>query len=247
VITGVLWAAAALNRPSMLLAPIFLVAIQIVLARRAPWGWSGRRWAVATVSFVASLAPWTARNLRVHGVFMPITSYGGIMFSSSNATLGHPVVQAGGYFHAPGIRGYLQSLPEAAWGSEGVRLGLERIAEKPDLFVEALLHRALNFWTPRPDPYDPQWTANDLVMSLIWVPTLLLSAFSALRIPWQTDWPVLALIACTFLVTLPFWGTPRFRFPVDALILMRAAVGADAVLRDVVQRRRRPRRAALTS
>jgi hypothetical protein len=176
---------------------------------------------------------------------MPVTSYGGIMFSSSNATLGHPVVQAGGYYHAPGVRGYLQNLPEAAWGSEGLRLGLEGIREHPDLFIEALLHRAVNFWTPRPDPYDPQWTTNDLVMSIVWIPTLLLSVFSIVRLPWQTDWPLLALIVYTFLVTLPFWGTPRFRFPVDALILLRAATGAEALLRDVVHWRGRPRRAAL--
>jgi hypothetical protein len=194
-----------------------------------------------------ALAPWTARNLQIHGVLMPVTSYGGIMFSSSNATLGHPVVQAGGYYHAPGIRGYLQSLPEAAWGSEGLRLGLERIRDHPGLFLEAVIHRGLNFWTPRPDPYDPQWTSNDLVMSLVWIPTLLLSAFSIVRIPWQIDWPLLALIVYTFLVTLPFWGTPRFRFPVDALILVRAVAGAEALLREFIQRRGRPRAAALTN
>jgi 4-amino-4-deoxy-L-arabinose transferase-like glycosyltransferase len=247
VLTGLLWAGAALNRPSMLLVPIFFAAIQITLARRSPWAWSGRKWVAAAAAFVVALAPWTARNLQVHGVVMPVTSYGGIMFSSSNASLGHPVVQAGGYYHAPGVRGYLQSLPEAAWGSEGLRLGLERIRDEPGLFLEALLHRGLNFWTPRPDPYDPRWTANDLVMSLIWIPTLVLSVFSIMRIPWQIDWPLLALIAYTFLVTLPFWGTPRFRYPVDALVLVRAAGGAEALLRDIVQRRARPREAARTS
>jgi hypothetical protein len=46
--------------------------------------------------------------------------------------------------------------------------------------------------------------------------------------PWQADWPSLAVIAYAFLVTLPFWGTPRFRFPVDPLIILRALVGVDA-------------------
>lgn len=228
LLTGVLWAAAALNRPTMLLLPLVLLAVQVVLGRRSSWRWSGGQWGVALLGLVVALTPWTVRNVHVLGALIPVTSYGGIMFSSSNATLGNPVVQAGGYYHAPEIRGRLIELPENMWGSEGLRLGLEGIGQHPWLFLEAVFHRALNFWTPRPDPFDPSWTTNDWVMSLIWFPTLLFFALGFRRMPWQADWPSLAVIAYAFLVTLPFWGTPRFRFPVDPLIILRALVGVDA-------------------
>ncbi len=235
-LTGVLWAASALNRPTMLLLPLGLLAVQAGLVRKGPWRWSGTQWAIGLTGFLLALAPWTVRNYRVLGTLVPVTSYGGIMFSSSNATLGNPVVQAGGYYHAPEIRGDLQGMPENTWGPEGMRMGLEGIRENPGLFLEALFHRAVNFWTPRPDPYDPTWTANDWAMSLIWFPTLVFAALSFLRAPWQTDWPLLAVIAYAFLVTLPFWGTPRFRFPVDPLIALRALVGAEAALGTVLTR-----------
>ena len=241
LLTGVLWAAAALNRPTMLLLPLVLLAAHVVLSRGHPWRWSGRQWGFALAGLVVALAPWTVRNLRVLGAFIPVTSYGGIMFSSSNASLGNPVVQAGGYYHAPEIRGRLHELPENTWGSEGLRLGLEGIRQHPWLFLEAVFHRAVNFWTPRPDPFDSSWTANDTVMSLIWFPTLLFSALSFLRTPWQVDWPSLAVIAYIFLVTLPFWGTPRFRFPVDSLIFLRALVGLEATVAVVFARRSRSR------
>jgi hypothetical protein len=120
-------------------------------------------------------------------------------------------------------------------------MGLEGIRQDPGLFLEALFHRAVNFWTPRPDPYDSTWTANDWVMSLIWFPTLLFSVVSFQRASWKIDWPLLAVIGYAFLVTLPFWGTPRFRFPVDPLIILRALVGVEAAVGAVLARTRRAR------
>jgi 4-amino-4-deoxy-L-arabinose transferase-like glycosyltransferase len=238
LLTGVLWAAGALNRPSFLLLPLAMLAIHLVKGRATVWRWSVPQWSLALVGLVVTLAPWTVRNLRVLGALVPVTSYGGIMFSSSNATLGHPVVQAGGYYHSPEIRGRLHELPENLWGSQGLRLGLEGISANPGLFAEALFHRAVNFWTPRPDPYDPAWTLNDWAMSLIWIPTLLLFALSFLRVPWRADWPLLTVVAYTFLVTLPFWGTPRFRFPVDSLIVLRAMLVVEATAAIASARRR---------
>ena len=244
-LTGVMWAGAALNRPSMLASPLFLLGIHAVLGHNRQWRWSGVQWAAALAAFGMGLAPWTVRNYRVLDAFIPVTSYGGIMFSSSNATLGHPTVQAGGYYHAPGIRGYLQSLPESAWGPEGLRMGIEQIGEHPALFLEAVFHRAVNFWTPRPDPYDPSWTRNDWVMSFIWIPTLLFSFLSFVRAPGHLDWPSLVLVGYTFLVTLPFWGTPRFRFPIDSLVLLRALVSVEAGVGAARARWKRPRGAAV--
>jgi hypothetical protein len=54
----------------------------------------------------------------------------------------------------------------------------------------------------------------------------------------------LAVIGYAFLVTLPFWGTPRFRFPVDPLIILRALVGAEVTVGAVFARRRGARGSA---
>ena len=38
----------------------------------------------------------------------------------------------------------------------------------------------------------------------------------------ELDWVILATIAYASLMVLPFWGSPRFRFPVEPLIILAA-------------------------
>jgi 4-amino-4-deoxy-L-arabinose transferase-like glycosyltransferase len=222
---GLVWAGGALNRPIALFVPLAFLVGQLLAGKKNPWRWTRRQWLVGLVVFVAAMAPWTIRNYRIHHVFMPATSYGGIMISSANANLDNPVVQAGSYYHDPRIRGYIQSQPEALWNSIGLEIAWDQVRQNVGPFLHAVVNRAKNFWTPRPDPYDPFWTANDWLMTAVWLPVLVLFAASFRWLPWRQDWPSLAMVLYAFVLTLPFWGTPRFRYPVDPLILLRAVSG----------------------
>lgn len=233
---GVLWALSSLNRPKYLLLPVALLAVQLVLRDRLDLRWSRRQWIFGLALSVLTLAPWTLRNYHTLGGFVPTTSYGGIMISSCNATLGHPAVQAGGYYHDPAIRGAVTERPEREWARTGLRLAVARISEAPHLLFEAVLYRALNFWHFRPNPYRPDWNRNDTVMLVIWSPILVLFLLSLRRS--VADWPGLVTIAFAFALTLPFWGAPRFRFPVDPLILARALMFTALTFLTLVSKRR---------
>ena len=102
-------------------------------------------------------------------------------------------------------------------------MALSEIRKNWRLLPEPLLNRAKHFWTWRPDPYDSTFTTNDLIMAIIWIPILFFFTFSLFNRKVQTSWPALAIIMYVFVTILPFWGSPRFRFPIDSLIIMLAS------------------------
>ena len=156
---------------------------------------------------------------------MPGTSAAGSVIMVSNVPLTHPAIQAGMYFKNSEELQFLAKQPEGMWNSLGLELALRHIGQNLALLLRPLLNRALNFWTPRPNPYDPSWDRNDWIMLVVWLPILMLFLSSFFKWSWRNDWPALVMILYAFIFTLPFWGTPRFRFPVDPLIVLRAMMG----------------------
>ena len=229
VLTGVIWGLAVMNRSSFLLLPVAMLFAQLLLHRARPSArWELRQWLVALAAVVLVMAPWTVRNYLIHGVFLPTESRAGYTLLMSNGMLDHPLVRSGAYTKdhlgqlAPLIR-----QGESEVERDNIMRGLAIDAIKRDwrLLPSAVLNRAKNFWTTRPDPYDPNWTFNDTVMLLVWGPALLFFLTSSFLRSWRQNWPALTVVIYVFLMTLPFWGTPRFRFPVDAIVIVGAAVG----------------------
>ena len=105
-------------------------------------------------------------------------------------------------------------------------MAIERITDhlKNRLGDYALVigNRIKNFWSWRPDPYDERWTINDSIMLVFWVPVLIGLWISPFVVRLRGVWPVFAVAGYSFLVVLPFWSTPRFRFPIDALLAILA-------------------------
>ena len=231
--TGTLWALAALNQPTLLLLPLALVSAQVVLGRlgRIDWSWPHLRWGLALACFALVMTPWTVRNYVEHGVIMPTTSGLGWLMLMSNGTLQHQTVQAGGYFKNPElVRARAEGNSEAARDAIGRRLALDELRENWRLLPRPLVNRAINFWTPRPDPFDSSWTRNDWIMLAVWGPALVLFATSSFLRSWRQNWPALTVVVYAFVFVLPFWGTPRFRFPVDPIIIIGASVGLTELL-----------------
>jgi len=229
LICGALFGLLALNRAVYLFLPIALLATQIVLSRLGPleWSWSRRDWVMGLAAFAVVMTPWTLRNYIEHGVFMPHTTQGGTLLLISNGTLESRFIRDGAYYKNPELRRLvsLESETEVERDSVSRRLALEEMRRNWNLLPEAVFNRAKNFWTTRPDPYDSTWTTNDWIMLAIWGPTLAFFAASSLVRSWRHYWPALLIILYAFIFTLPFWGTPRFRFPVDTVIVTGAAVG----------------------
>ena len=229
LVAGALFGLLALNRATYLFLPFAFLLAQVALSMfgAVEWSWSRREWVVGLAAFAVVMTPWTVRNYIEHGVFLPHTTQGGELLLITNGTLESPLIREGRYFKNPELRRQvgLESETEVERDSVSRRLALEEMRRNWHLLPEAVLNRAKNFWTTRPDPYDSTWTTNDWIMLAIWCPTLALFAVSSFVRSWRHYWPALWIILYAFLFTLPFWGTPRFRFPVDALIVTGAAVG----------------------
>ena len=235
LLTGTLWGLSALNRPVFLLLPLALLVAQLALSRvgQFSWSWSWRRWALGLAAFVLVMAPWTVRNYVEHGVFMPTHSGGGVVLMISNGTLTDPKIQAG-YYDYPNPqheRILAQARSELERDAMSRRLAVDEIKKNWRLLPRPILNRAKNFWTTRPDPYDPTWTRNDTIMLLFWGPVLVFFLTSSFTRSWRQNWPALVIVLYAFLLTLPFWGTPRFRFPVDAIVIAGATMGFVELLR----------------
>ncbi len=228
VISGILWGLAALNRPVFLMLPIFLLISQILLqimSKSIFWRWRFRNWAIGILVMFITIAPWTIHNYLVHEKFVPIHSASGYMMLICNGKLNHPDIQKGLFYYKDKHYETVlnDTLNEIEKDEEAMKMALSEIRKNWSLLSKPVLNRAKNFWTWRPDPYDSTFTANDLIMAILWIPILLFFTFSLFKREVQTSWPALAIIMYVFVTILPFWGSPRFRFPIDSLIIMLAS------------------------
>ena len=230
IISGILWGLAALNRPVFLMLPIFLLISQILLqiiSRSTCWRWRFTNWAIGILVMIITISPWTVHNYLVHDTFVPIHSASGYMMLICNGKLNHPDIQKGLFYYKDKQYETVlnDTLNEIEKDEIAMEMAVSEIRENWSLLLKPVLNRAKNFWTWRPDPYDSTFTRNDLVMAIIWIPILFFFTFSLFNRKVQTSWPALAIVLYVFVTILPFWGSPRFRFPIDSLIIMYASFG----------------------
>jgi 4-amino-4-deoxy-L-arabinose transferase-like glycosyltransferase len=221
--TGVIIGLATLNRPIYLLFVLALPLGSILFTKKIQFKW--RLWAISMVGFILALAPWTIRNYNIHHSFMPTTSYLGGMLLMCNGTLENKDIQRGMYFKNPLHKLIVsQGNNEVERSKIATTLAINEIVEKWYLLPNAMLNRALNFWTFRPNPFKTHWTNSDLVMFVVWVPTFLLFIVSFMYYSVNNDWPALFMILYTLSLIIMFWGTPRFRYPIEPFIVVRATI-----------------------
>ena len=241
IISGILWGLAALNRPVFLMLPIFLLISQILLqiiSRSICWRWRFTNWAIGILVMIITISPWTVHNYLVHDTFVPIHSASGYMMLICNGKLNHPDIQKGLFYYKDKQYETVlnDTLNEIEKDEIAMEMALSEIRENWPLLFKPVLNRAKNFWTWRPDPYDSTFTRNDLVMAIIWIPILFFFTFSLFNRKVQTSWPALAIVLYVFVTILPFWGSPRFRFPIDSLIIMYASFGFIEVISIVLNK-----------
>lgn len=228
VITGVLWAILGLSRSVYILTPFAFLIIQLLISRfqTDDWFWSRKMWVIGFGVFVLTLSPWVIRNAIVLDAFVPTTTRFGHLLLMTNGTLDHTDIKSGQYFKNPEL------FAVDGTGKNEVEVdaikrdrAIDEITSNWRKLPQPIFNRAKNFWTFRPNPYNPSRTKNDSIMFVIWVPVLALFAVGPFVRSWKRHWPVLAFVLLAFTTTLLFWGTPRFRFPVDALLILGAAAG----------------------
>jgi len=159
---------------------------------------------------------------------MPHNTRGGWTLLISNGNLDAPMVKKGGYSRDEEYNlSELDPRPNKLV-IDNIRreMAVKRITDHLNNrlgdYALVIANRIKNFWSWRPDPYDEGWTRNDSVMFIFWAPVLLGLVASLFFVRWAQVWPVFAVTGYSFLVVLPFWSTPRFRFPIDALLVVIA-------------------------
>ena len=197
--------------------------------------WAGMRFikmprrgiaALALMLAVAALLilPWTLRNYRATGAFIPINSNGGWTFylGNSPATEYNVTLLEQGTANGwtPAQDAYLPFADLAltdvnARDQRASALARRFIADHPAQFLRLALRKLMIFWRPYPHVMD----------KITWIP---LAIFGGIGLccslaQWRRHLAIYALFGSSMLIPVFFTSMPRFRAPLIPFIIIYAA------------------------
>ena len=239
---GAMLGLAALTRSAALALPVLLLPAWLLAASRMglPRPEALLRGAALCISFALVLAPWTARNARVHGSFVPVATQGGGTLYAGNHPAGGRIL---GNMAEDDRTRRASAMSEVDGSAYLASMTMEDWKENPGEALRLLPLKALYFWTPEDWellPGSGRFNGSYAFM-LFWLLALPASAILGPRrdrprvegsdsAAWRM-WPVWALCGAWVAIAAVFYGSPRFRFPVEPILAIGAAFGLTAVLR----------------
>lgn len=225
-LAGVLGGAASLTRGVML--PFGGVLALVALWRRREQArWAGLV-AACGLAWAGLMAPWTARNWRLHQRFIPVSVQGGWNFweglSDDAAEVGRRPFEMAGEVRRLGLSGTIAidahfAAKAKAW-----------ILENPGAFARICALKALQFWRPAPLP--PHSLLARLAAAACAV--VLLSgavlglAFGAAAAPGA--WFLLGWVGHLTLLHSLFASNMRYRLPLEPVLAVFAGAGLAALI-----------------
>ena len=218
LLTGVIWGLCALNRSSYLYFPFFLLIAYIILNRftHIQIRWNKLQWLAGIFALILTISPWVYRNYTIFHLIIPTETRLGYGLFLCNHDLTNEKIQKGNCDRDIEKIEAVKKMGENEIEIDKIMksMVLDEIKNNWRLLPGIVFNRAKNFWL---------W-GQFILYGVFWIPVLLLFVLSFWKIHIRDDWFVLAIIFYSFLTVLPFWGVPRFRFPVEALIILRAFV-----------------------
>jgi len=226
------WAAfsalCTLTRPNM--GILFILGLGWVAYKFRP-RWLGCALGVAV--FAACVLPWTVRNYRVHGTFVPITTMGGVVLWEAN----NPYVLAdpaliGRAAHAPDLpeARLADGLSEVEEDSLDFHLALDFIRSHPGALPRLVAQKLRNLFNPF--PHTPSVAPQRI--AIIFVPIMLFLLLAGMvAIMHRKDShaiPVLLPIAAVLATAIVYWADARIRAPADPEIVLVCVYGAHFLL-----------------
>jgi 4-amino-4-deoxy-L-arabinose transferase-like glycosyltransferase len=227
---------ASLCRPTVLvLVPVAVLWLLLVIPRRPRP--ILKACGLFLLLFALVLAPWTYRNFRVFGEFVPVTSMGGLTlwYGNNPAATGN---LGDDYLRLKEIRPNPGTTRETEISRYFRGLAVDYMKSHPKRTAVLAVKKAVHFWRPSgfriPGMIDetPSWL-RFAVGFLSYVPLLLLFIFEVLasirsraiiRNP-GVILMVLSIIVFTIVHSI-FPSLPRYRMPIEPFIIAMAAAGA---------------------
>ena len=184
---------------------------------------------MVVVTMLAVLSPWTVRNYFFTDAFVPVSTMGGHVLLGAN----NPKVLEsfeGGWIHASqtGLidEAELEGLSLVEVDRLRQRRALEFILQNPLYFAKLCVYKFKLFWhlNRATDPVSLQYLCV-LICAAV-------GAFSA-RKAWRHI-SILYLVPVFFtLAILVFWGDDRIRSPIEPILLVFGAYGAEMIRRAI--------------
>lgn len=249
---GMLWGASILTRPNAMAMPFLVLAWAW-----APLGLSLRgshrlrQAAALMLGVVLVVGPWTLRNARELHAFVPVTTGGGrSLLDSNNALIWDDPATRGGavtVYHLEPYASHFRGLNDVEADRLSGRMAVQFLLERRAQWPQMALAKLARFWrlTSEGGKLTKQWkrtgTPLDALMSLLdpltaWsvvvLPLALWGLAVTLRGPRRAFQSLPALVIAFFsLSAIVYWGSLRMRVPIEPLVALLAAVGADAILK----------------
>jgi hypothetical protein len=210
---------------------------------------------------VLAVGPWTLRNARELHAFVPVTTGGGrALFDANNPLIWDDPAARGGAMSVYAIEPYrtrFAGLDEPKSDALAGRMAREFMLERRGQWPQMAAAKLARFWRLRTEggalthqwrrygtPLDRLVALLDplTVWSLVVLPLALWGVVVTLRGPKRLFQSLpLVVIAFFTLSAVVYWGALRMRMPIEPLVVLYAAVGADALWK-----LRRVRRSGLT-
>lgn len=184
------------------------------------------------VGFLAVIAPWTYRNIRVHHQFVLIATNGGSTFYGANNPLVASTPRQYGNWvsttELPG-RDLIDAQPdEVSHDKMEWKLGIDWVKENPEKFAFLGAFKVIRFWLPF-----VQWPSLKTypIVNIVTTTPFLVLILAGLMYTLANyrRHQSLAILHLTMLANLVmlviFWGDPRFRDANVPVLMVYAAIG----------------------
>jgi hypothetical protein len=198
----------------------------------------------ATGIIVILIAPWTIRNYRAFGTFVPLNTNAGFAFFWGN----HPIygtrfvgiLPPDGPTYGDLIPDELRHLNEAELDRALLKRGLGFVADDPGRYVLLSLSRTREYFKFWPSSDSGLLSNISRVGSFaICLPFILYGLWASIKLVRQPKWPgqrsaIILLYLFVIVYTsihLLTWTLIRYRLPVDAVLLIFAALGIENLAR----------------
>ena len=234
-LTGILLGFSSLTREAGLSVLIGFL-IWFIVTDRNVWTSLKRWWFMALFALIV-IAPWTIRNYRIFGSFVPVSTNGGINFYMGN----NP--EATGTFRwavPPGAR-WNEASPHGFYelqaSQQGYRCGWQFIREHPGRFALLIAKRVFYLLKP------PVWTIDfgesmaETALKLVWlvmyIPLFLLALIIGPFFIRSAPKLLPLFFILLFMLVLPYlvtFAATRFCVPLTPFMALVAAVVVDATL-----------------